>query len=494
MSDLFKAEFEASYRAAQREREAHRDRLWAEREAQVALIEAVVQGFQRFGYAVEVAADTKGAVQTGVFQQLVREGYAKTTPVHVTEEKLREGGPVWIVEWLTPQVLAVDAEQAELRAAESRHRVTLTMKVDMTGRTVDTEFYSWNARSDSERNLFEDTEKLHVVWAFPEGSEDPRIQYIGFGSNEPHDLEHPAKLDGTYLAGKPRFYIFDVARDLGLFHEVTWVTGDLFDWDWSYVPIREDGLAKIVEFVRFPDGTMHCLSDRYLARAAAGMTRDTLLASFWSGERLPGTVPCFDELGATVRARFSELFVRVRATVRLVQGKAAPVVGSSFSDVLERARRDYLAYFVATAGVEARSQELMSAWKRLGGARGSEYEKLFDSECGAVFASRVAGKLPARLRDVIAGDLGSLEEIDRVEVEQWRATIIEELRADLYFYGQFPDARVGRLLFAIGLATGEDYGNIYGKLLAQCGALLAGRKPHGCFDPLLPNWGSGDPI
>ena len=215
------------------------------------------------------------------------------------------------------------------------------MKIDVTNRLIDTEFFAWNSHVNEERNEFEDTEKLHIIWYVPKGAKTAQLHYVGFGSNEPHDQEHPEKLSGVASTGKPRFYIYDATHSSSAVHEVAWDEQEVFDWDWTYLPPRRERNEVVVQFVRFPDASLHCLSDRYLAARSRGIDAGHAAGRFlWHREQHQGTPPKFEDLGSRVQKEFSAQFVRVVARVGDYKVISPCGTAPSLDDVIQRARRD----------------------------------------------------------------------------------------------------------------------------------------------------------
>jgi hypothetical protein len=83
--------------------------------------------------------------------------------------------------------------------------------------------------------------------------------------------------------------------------------------------------------------------------------------------------------------------------------------------------------------------------------------------------------------ELFAVDRSALAGRPRIAVDQWTRKIADEVRRDLYYYGQSPLERMNRLRLGAYLALSEAHGGLYWKVLEQARRLLDGEEPHGQF-------------
>ncbi len=289
-------------------------RLWRESVAFQAEVRTQVPGLTSFHHALEVRGDIEGAVATGVMPLLLREKLMETWAAHLTPDKLMRGLVVWWIRWLGHGTMAVDRSGTDPTVGYQWHRVILNVRVDRGTRRIDTEFYSLNEEAGDGVNSFDDREKLHAIWAVPVDRAAPlELVYLGFGTNEPYDLEH-ADRGTTTLSGRPRFYIYDVDRGAELSYQVRWSDSRPFDWDWTPRPVTEGPEGTKVEFVRMGDGSLFCLADAEVASAASHLTEEKSLQLAWAalfGE----PAPALSEISDDTRNKFRGFLSRVDAYV-----------------------------------------------------------------------------------------------------------------------------------------------------------------------------------
>ena len=457
------------------------ERLWTDSVEFQAELRAQVPRLTEFHHALEMRGDIEGALETGVLPVLLREKLVETQPVHLTPEKLTRGAVVWSIRWLGHGTMAVDRSGPEPTAGYQWHRVILHVRVDRGARRIDTEFYSLNEEAGATVNPFDDREKLHAVWCVPEKPGAPlELVYLGFGTNEPYDIEH-ADRGTTTLSGRPRFYIYDADRGVELSYKVSWSDSRPFDWDWTPRQVTRGPHGTKVEFVRMGEGTLLCLADAELASAAQQLTEEKSLQLVWS-TYFDEPAPALSEVSEDLREKLRAFMSRVDAHVT---GPCERPIGPrdeapSIDEILLRAGRDYLPYFAATSAartVHRTPVELLAALRQLDPSRADEY-RFLDETCKDVFVPDVAAFLPDRLVDVFALDQSKIDP----SVAGWVTHVAGQIDRDLYHYGQSPMERIHRLRFGAWLATRRDLGNVYGHVLAAGRACVDDGSCHGCFD------------
>jgi hypothetical protein len=412
---------------------------------------------------------------------LLREKLLETRAAHLTSDKMMRGLVVWSIRWIGHGTMAVDRSGADPTVGYQWHRVILHVRVDREARRIDTEFYSLNEDAGDTVNSFDDREKLHAVWFAPLDPAAPlELVYLGFGTNEPYDLEH-ADRGTTTLSGRPRFYIYDVDRGAELSYQVRWSDLRPFDWDWTPCPVTVGPQGTRVEFVRMGEGSLFCLADAEVASAASHLTEERSLQLAWAalfGE----PAPALSEISEDTRNKLRGFLSRVDA---YVTGPHERSIGPrhktpSIDEILVRAGRDYVPYFAATSAartVNRTPEALVAALRQLEPSRADEY-RFLDEACKDVFVPHIAASLPDRLRDLFALDQNGLDP----RVAAWVAHVADQIDRDLYHYGQTPMERIHRLRFGVWLATRPDLGDIYDQVLAAGRACIDGGSCHGCFD------------
>lgn len=465
------------------------EELWRQRLEFQALVVSTVPRIRRFYNELEMLGDIEAAVQTGALRALFDEGLATSESDHLTSEKLKAGCFVWRLRWVGHGALAVDRSTTVPIAEVQWHEVVLRVKVDREARSIDTEFFSLNESAGDTQNPYDDREKLHVVWRVPHNDSPLELQYLGFGTNEPYDLDHPGRAKAASV-GRPRFYIYDRRRAIEMSYDVSWMQLGSFDWDWTIRPIHISGDVIEVDFVQLLDGSRHCLADREIVNAAADLNEQRMLDLTWKAMERDDPPPPAAELSPETaslwRSRFPVLRARVEGpNVRPTGTEPPPTIG----DVLVRAGRDYPAYFAATSAARTgiRSQrQLLRGIRQLDPTRRDEYERILDARCDQVFVEHVGAVLPTTMRELLELDTTVLPVAARAAVSEWLDHLASQIDKDLYHYGQLPVERVHRLRLGAWIATNDEFGNIYAKVVSEARRLVETGGCHGRFELIVP--------
>lgn len=491
MALIYRSSFYREQQKAQRERRELHAALWKERQDFSELLSASIPRYREFHHALETRGDIQRAVETGVLGSLKEQGYARTNSEHLTPHKLREGCRAWSIEWLGYGGLTVDRTSSDRpQTADLWHRVELVVRAEREARRIDTEFFSLNERAGSKANEFDDREKLHVVWDVPRSqAECLHLAYLGFGTNEPYDLDHLDRT-GSALSGRPRFYIFDRDRRVRLEYQVRWQRGNRFDWKWNRRVLVRGSDATTVSFVEFPDESLICLSDEEMVNAASGLTQDKVLELAWSALELPGSPSEFEELGSELQRRLLDSIRVVTAEVRgpVVSKLSGDCQTPSLAEVLDAAGKNYLPYFVATSAARARergSDQLLAAVRQLEPSRAKEYEQILNRDCSEVFASKWCKFLPRKMAQLFRVTPEILPKVLRSAVQEWIEDIGVQIDRDLYHYGQNPADRVHRLRLGAWLALSPKHGDVYRRVLDTARDYVDSGTAHGSFDVAL---------
>ena len=492
MGRIYRDAFIRRHQEAQQARRELHANLWQERQNFSELLSQTIPRNRDFHHALEMRGDIPGAVATGVLGALKEQGYARTSAEHLTPRKLRDGCRAWSIEWLGYGGLTVDrTSKDQPQAADLWHRVELVVKVNRDARRIDTEFFSLNEQAGLRPNTFDDREKLHVVWEVPSsGTEELRLAYLGFGTNEPYDVEHLDR-GASSLSGRPRFYIFDRDRGLRVEYDVQWQRAGRFDWVWCFERPQRGGRGTEVSFVEMPDSSLICISDEEMANAASNYSRQTALEHAWTAFDLPGAPLLLEDLEPKIQNRLLALFRRVTAIVHgpIVTEISNDSEAPSIEEVLNAAGAGYLPYFVATSAARAHQRgidRLLAAVRQLEPSRAREYQDILEDECAAVFESRWNEYLPRRMVDLLQVDLATLPGELAQPVQDWVENIRVQIDRDLYHYGQNPADRIHRLRLGVWLALSVELGDVYASILNVARGYVDSGQAHGRFDVTLP--------
>jgi hypothetical protein len=468
---FFRPEFLAEHERAIAKREPVHDAIWSERQETSQLVKSLVPEAEEFFDFLEARDDIPSAIGSGGLVRLEAEGYVQNTVQFISAERLKRNARVWSLRLTSEGVIGVDRSGDAPKPATQWDEIVLQAKVDNLNRRIDTEFFGLNEALGDSEPTFDDREKLHIVWQLGEKDNVLSLYYVGFGANEPYDLEHEDK--GAGFSGRPRFFIYDVERKKSVRYEVDWTDASEFDWDWSTRPVRVlDALRREVEFVKFHDGCRVCLSDTEMAKAADGYTFEKALAE----AARQGMSVTEDEVRAGTR--------RLRAVVTGPIVEALPKKAPSLQALVDRSGFDYVAYFVAAtiAGEKPSSASaLVKAVGRLEPSRRAEYEAILKRSPKEVFVDSIAQALPVTMRELFDSPPEGLDETAQAAILAWTTKIASEVRRDLYYYGQAPLPRMNRLRLAAHLAFSKQHGDMYAKVIEQAKRLLLGETPWGDF-------------
>lgn len=455
---------------------------------QRALIEDVVSGYSDFYRQLLCKGDIEGAINTGALQQLRKEGYFSTASEHVTGNKLHDQFRSWRMELISESVLGVAIPAGDSTAVEASYRIDLVMKLtrDATNRNIvfiDTEFFSSNTVFEGKQNQFDDLEKFHIIWRIDVDQQDePRsLAYMGFGSNEPNRLEH-ARNQATGLGGKSRFFIYDPVDNRYLHYESSQerMIGE-FDWQWKHYPVVERSGSWGITFVRMADGTRIILSDPFVVKAASGLTPQSVFSRL---SLALGSRASFDSASSETQRSFLSNFQLCTISLTEHTGSRPPIV-PTIADVNQMAGYLYPIYYSAILAPSVRTadaEQCLSVLKHRSPQRYSQYMRILDRPCREVYQNKYQSHLPVSMADVLFSPPTNLPpELESVMAE-WRIHLCNELRLDLYHYGQNPYERVHVLRLGLTLATSEQFGGLYWKYLDQAEACVRGQECHGSFD------------
>src|SRR5581483_6720212 len=101
-------------------------------------------------------------------------------------------------------------------------------------------------------------------------------EYLGIGSNEPYNMEHPQEAH-VQLSGRPRYYIYDRARNAVLEHRVTFDDLGPFDWDWTVRPLHMAGANEAHVYFVSLGGDLVCISNAEEATASEPLSAQKLV-------------------------------------------------------------------------------------------------------------------------------------------------------------------------------------------------------------------------
>jgi len=418
-----------------------------------------------FVHHMEESLDIQSAIATGGLQNLKEAGYLKTTGAHITNQKFQDGAYVWSMKWLSGKRNEIDRSSADKKLVESYNEIKLKIRVDKKEKKIDTEFFSLNGSVGVDDNHFDDREKLHVVWS-PSKSGQLEINYIGMGTNEPYDMEHPEKSCGL-LSNRPRFFIFDVENNYIFQHRVKILSKSCFQGDFKFKEIlhNKDG-SHTVDFLSLIDGSLYCYSD--LEITAPGAVPDT----FNPMHNTPG-----------IRDHLNKVTYSVTPTLSSINSDPP-----EFSELLLKTQMDYLPYFYATSAARTTHPtlaDISNHFKVLEESKSIEYQSIFSSLCSNCIKDEYLRYLPEKMHGLINCDLDGMPHELAEGIKEWRNKLSSEIDSDLYYCGQFPKSRISALMLGITLATDQRFGGIYFKYLDEANKHLNGEPVHGYFEIVL---------
>ncbi|MGK3981494.1 hypothetical protein WME99_00545 [Sorangium sp. So ce136] len=427
--------------------------------------------FSVFLHTMELNGDLERATEH--LRAVLDAGCVEQDAEHLTPKKLLDRVTVWRFRSRSFGIVGLAGSGSSAKTGEGWNTVSLRMKVDRSKQRVDTEFFAWNEQVDGQFNETDDPEKFHIVWELARSSDVPRLTYAGFGTNQPYKLEHP---HSKSFAHRPRFRVFDRDDREAYRYDVRWKDLGVFDWQWSYIPVKWTGNTAELDFVSLPDGSCLCLSDREIV--ISGIGNDGLES--WRAS--------VEAAGA------SDMFHRWRASVSI---PSAEVVTDStpdpnLLDFVCQPGRDYVAYFAALNASEvsvASAAELKKLTAPLGTSRAGEYTRIIERACADVFQPEFTAQLPKHMGDLLGCDTAHMAPELAKAVISWRDNLQDQVRRDLYHYGQDAIARMNRLRFAAWIAMEERFGALYYKALDAAMDVLRGNECHGQYLMSLPSGG-----
>lgn len=452
------------------------DEMWPERQKYHELMREEVPSLKAFEHLLESNLNVKDALALSTLSDLRDKQYCRTISEHINGDKLRAGFRPWALEWVTRGGLGVQMDPLAPRTDHQWHRVELVAKLDAKKRILDTEFFSMNAHVGNEANTYDDREKLHLVWYFPKNSEeDAELIYVGMGTNEPYDLEHPE----PFQNGRPRFYIYDSDRNIEFVHKFTETDHGPYDMSWIYAePIRA-GMRTSVDFVRLIDGSPISLADPEMLRVLRGRFNAEHVAM--------AACRAFDlEREDLDEETLQELLTKVRRSRIEVSSTvaAAPAAAPTIASIIDEAELWYPAYFYAycAQALWGGTQSVDRLIRLLPPVRRDEYLAEIGRPVADIFDEADLPLLPGRMSDLFSLRTDDLPAPVKTNIERWRLNIYSELRRDLYHYGQNPIERCARLLLGVRLAMSADDGDVYGSFLRLVRRHLDGQAAYGQLD------------
>jgi hypothetical protein len=243
-----------------------------------------------------------------------------------------------------------------------------------------------------------------------------------------------------------------------------------------------------VHFVRLMNDTLLCVSDHEVARSAdmSECSLDRLARECW---RINGQIGLPPDSFADMRPEDQEW---LRSQHPLVVARVYPACESALPTnppdlhrLLDRFALNYTPYFVAYCGastVTRRAADLVKMVRRIDASRANEYGTIFGRACSDVFLPEWLNQLPTTMGDLVHSGTNQMSPELARKVEAWRANIMNEIRRDLYYYGQWVGERTAPLLFGAALAVRDVYGGLYWNVLEQAANALSGREVSGAFD------------
>lgn len=473
------------YCAAVAEGEVFLQKGWSERKDLSNHLYEVCPTLRQFEYALETKGDVNEAIATHALHCLRDQGYCKSISEYITGDKLRNstGTMIWALEWVARGVLGLEEQDNSLKTSDKWHRVELCAKLDAGKRQVDTEFFLLNSRVGEGKNTYDDREKLHLIWQFPESKDEPDILiYAGFGTNEPYDYEHP---EGSELdLHRPRFYIYDNwQRYLELRHAFTERDIGEFDWNWQVkkpIPSQKGVEIQFVDIL----GSRLCLADRKIVSAAAATypDRDSVAS------QLLGSGCSWMDLGDELQKELRKHIRLKSILVSLGQRHKLPQTPPTLQEIISNAVKWYTTYFYAWCSRIATSPVLLEEAIKIIESESMEptirdyYKKLLNMSTALFFDESDLIFLPATIREVLQLDLNKMNEPLKSEIAKCQDYICTEIATDIYFEGQHPQERGPRLLLGVKLAVSQEYGDLYGKFLNAVRCHLDGEDIYGTFD------------
>lgn len=432
------------------------DRLEAERHEYAQLVHALCPGLAGFLHSVEMTGNfVEGA---RLLPDLLANEGAREVAEHLTVEKLSSGVNAWRLRIRNHAIQGIVQHESTPTLADAYSDVALKVCVDSKSNLIDTEFFGWNDILGETPNPVDDPEKLHLLWRLLDNG-DIRLEYAGFGTNEPYGLlaKSTQRVDG-----RPRYRVFDRSRGIQYTNVVHWQDLGVFNGDWSHVPAARNGEATEVEFVELMDGTYLCLSDSELACAG-------------NGSEMRDWVDAIQETGQGALLR--------RHRARVVREQSRAVTDSTPSPSLESfvdiPSRDYVAYFASRDPTQITVQAAKDIRKiaaRLGPERRRQYEVGLAELCVNRYADAAEERLPETVADFLdsGGDMLSAAAM----AERGRLLMLwkRELERDLYYYGQDASVRMNRLRFAASMCFSGSSGSLYSRILAQAKLAISSPK------------------
>src|SRR5690242_3436828 len=158
------------------------NRLEAERREYAQLVHEMCPGLEEFLHAVEMSGNFIEGKR--LLPGLLANGGAVEEAEHLTVSKLVSRVTAWRLRVRSHSVQQVLQHGSTPSLEDAFSDVALSVKVDTEARVIDTEFFGWNDTIGDGRNPVDDPEKFHIKWKLPENSEDLRLDYAGFGTNE----------------------------------------------------------------------------------------------------------------------------------------------------------------------------------------------------------------------------------------------------------------------------------------------------------------------
>lgn len=437
------------------------DAIVGEKQTLTAVLNEECPDFQRFLHSAETSGDLDAAAQ--FLPAVIEAGCVEQTAEHLTASKLDEGVTVWRLRTRGFGVAGVSGCGDFAKAGESWNTVTLRIKVEPEKRRIDSEFFGWNEEVDGIRNTTDDIEKFHIVWEWNVKADNLALVYAGFGANQPYELEHP---HAQRFRHRPRFRVFDREESQRYQYRVDWQDCGAFDWNWQYAPFETTASGTTLTFVSLLDGTYLCLSDREVAEAGADKEH-------WDACR-----EAMESIGALQEFRYWKATVSLPTPEHVEASDQDP----NLMGFVCAPGRDYVAYFAALNASQVKiacASDVKKATAPLGSARASQYEQRIARRCDEVYRAEFVKQLPSTMGELFATNLTSMvPELARA-VEDWKAKILDEIRRDLYHYGQDAMARMNRLRFAAWIAMDERFGAIYFAARSIALNRLKGMECHG---------------